>query len=99
MVNYTASDIPYTRIIEHKHFEFGTQAKTVISREYSAEWSPGGEPYYPINDEKNNMLFERYNKLAQSRSDVIFGGRLGQYKYYDMDKAIRSALDAVKAEG
>lgn len=99
VVNYTASDIPYTRIIEHKHFEFGTQSKTVISREYSAEWSPGCEPYYPINDEKNNMLFQRYNKLAQSRSDVIFGGRLGQYKYYDMDKAIRSALNAVKAEG
>ncbi len=99
VVNYTASDIPYTRIIEHKHFEFGTQSKTVISREYSAEWSPGCEPYYPINDEKNNMLFQRYKKLAQSRSDVIFGGRLGQYKYYDMDKAIRSALNAVKAEG
>lgn len=99
VVNYTASDIPYTRIIEHKHFEFGTQSKTVISREYSAEWSPGCEPYYPINDEKNNMLFQRYNKFAQSRSDVIFGGRLGQYKYYDMDKAIRSALNAVKAEG
>ena len=99
VVNYTASDIPYTRIIEHKHFEFGTQSKTVISREYSAEWSPGCEPYYPINDEKNNMLFQRYNKLAQSRSDVIFGGRLGQYKYYVMDKAIRSALNAVKAEG
>lgn len=98
VVNYTDSDIPYTRIIEHKHFEFGTQPKTVISHEYSAEWSLGGEPYYPINDEKNNVLFERYNKLAQSRSDVIFGGRLGQYKYYDMDKAIRSALNAVKAE-
>ncbi len=99
VVNYTASDIPYTRIIEHKHFEYGTQPKTVISYEYSAEWTPGGEPYYPINDEKNNMLFKCYNKLAQSRSDVIFGGRLGQYKYYDMDKAIRSALNAVKAEG
>lgn len=99
VVNYTDSDIPYTRIIEHKHFEYGTQPKTVISREYSAEWKRGTEPYYPINDEKNNMLFEQYKKLAQNRSDIIFGGRLGQYKYYDMDKAIRSALDAVKAEG
>lgn len=98
VVNYTDSDIPYTRIIEHKHFEHGTQPKTVISREYSAEWKRGTEPYYPINDEKNNMLFEQYMKLAHSRSDIIFGGRLGQYKYYDMDKAIRSALDAVKAE-
>lgn len=98
VVNYTSSDIPYTRIIEHKHFEFGTQPKTVISREYSAEWKPGIEPYYPINDEKNSMLFEHYKTLAQSRPDVIFGGRLGQYRYYDMDMVIRAALEAVKKE-
>lgn len=98
VVNYTSANIPYTRIIEHKHFELGTQPKTVISREYSAEWKPGIEPYYPINDEKNNVLFERYKALAQDCPDVIFGGRLGQYRYYDMDKVIRAALDAVKAE-
>ena len=98
VVNYTSVDIPYTRVIEHKHFEFGTQPKTVISREYSAEWKPGIEPYYPINDEKNNALFERYRALAQSRPDIIFGGRLGQYRYYDMDKVIRAALELVKAE-
>ena len=98
VVNYTSSDIPYTRIIEHKHFEFGTQPKTVISREYSAEWKLGIEPYYPINDEKNSMLFEHYKTLAQSRPDVIFGGRLGQYRYYDMDMVIRAALEAVKKE-
>lgn len=98
VVNYTSADIPYTRIIEHKHFELGTQPKTVISREYSAEWKQGIEPYYPVNDEKNNMLFEQYKALAQSRTDVIFGGRLGQYRYYDMDKVIRAALELVKAE-
>ena len=98
VVNYTSSDIPYTRIIEHKHFEFGSQPETVISREYSAEWKPGIEPYYPINDEKNSMLFEHYKTLAQSRPDVIFGGRLGQYRYYDMDMVIRAALDIVNAE-
>ena len=98
VVNYTSSDIPYTRIIEHKHFEFGTQPETVISREYSAEWKPGIEPYYPINDEKNSMLFEHYKTLAQSRPDVIFGGRLGQYRYYDMDMVIRAALETVKKE-
>lgn len=98
VVNYTSTDIPYTRVIEHKHFEFGTQPKTVISREYSAEWKLGIEPYYTINDEKNSSLFEQYKTLAQSRPDVIFGGRLGQYRYYDMDKVIRAALDMVKAE-
>ena len=98
VVNYTSSDIPYTRIIEHKHFEFGSQPETVISREYSAEWKPGIEPYYPINDEKNSMLFEHYKTLAQSRPDVIFGGRLGQYRYYDMDMVIRAALETVKKE-
>lgn len=98
VVNYTSSDVPYTRIIEHKHFEFGTQPCTVISREYPTEWRRGIEPYYPINDEKNAALYNEYSKLAQQRSDVIFGGRLGQYRYLDMDKTVRSALDAVKKE-
>lgn len=98
VVNYTDREVPYTRIIEHKHFEFGKQEKTVISREYSAEWQPGIEPYYPINDEANNALYEKYKTLAATRPDVIFGGRLGQYKYYDMDKVIASALTAVDDE-
>lgn len=98
VVNYTDREVPYTRIIEHKHFEFGKQEKTVISREYSAEWQQGIEPYYPINDEANNALYEKYKALAATRSDVIFGGRLGQYKYYDMDKVIAAALTAVDAE-
>lgn len=98
VVNYTDREVPYTRIIEHKHFEFGKQEKTVISREYSAEWHPGTEPYYPINDAANNALYEKYKALAATRSDVIFGGRLGQYKYYDMDKVIAAALTAVTAE-
>lgn len=98
VMNYTDRQTPYTRIIEHKHFEFGTQAKTVISYEYPAEWQEGMEPYYPVNDEQNSALYERYLQLSQTRSDVIFGGRLGQYKYYDMDKVIRSALDIAKEE-
>ena len=98
VMNYTDRQTPYTRIIEHKHFEFGTQAKTVISYEYPAEWQEGMEPYYPVNDEANSALYARYLQLAQTRSDVIFGGRLGQYKYYDMDKVIRSALDIAKEE-
>lgn len=98
VVNYTDKEVPYTRIIEHKHFEFGKQEKTVISREYSAEWQPGIEPYYPINDEANNALYEKYKALAATRPDVIFGGRLGQYKYYDMDKVIAAALSAVDDE-
>lgn len=98
VVNYTDREVPYTRIIEHKHFEFGKQEKTVISREYSAEWQPGIEPYYPINDEANNALYEKYKALAATRPDVIFGGRLGQYKYYDMDKVIAAALAAVDDE-
>lgn len=98
VVNYTDREVPYTRIIEHKHFEFGKQEKTVISREYSAEWQPGIEPYYPINDEANNALYEKYKTLAATRPDVIFGGRLGQYKYYDMDKVIAAALSAVDEE-
>lgn len=98
VVNYTASDVPYTRIIEHKHFEFGTQPKTVISREFSTEWNRETEPYYPVNDEENNKLFEKYQALAAQRSDVVFGGRLGQYRYYDMDRVIDAALYAVKEE-
>ena len=92
VVNYTDREVPYTRIIEHKHFEFGTQEKTVISREYSSEWSVGMEPYYPVNDEKNNALFAEYKKLAEKEENVIFGGRLGDYRYYDMDKVVAAAL-------
>ena len=97
VVNYTEREVPYTRIIEHKHFEFGKQPKTVISREYSSEWNVGMEPYYPVNDEKNNALFARYKELADQEENVIFGGRLGNYKYYDMDKVIEAALEAVKS--
>ena len=96
VVNYTDRETPYTRIIEHKHFEFGTQPKTVISREYSSEWKNGDEPYYPVNDEKNKALYEQYRALAAQESRVVFGGRLGEYKYYDMDAVIASALN--KAE-
>ena len=92
VVNYTDSDTPYTRIIEHKHFVFGTQPKTVISREYSAEWKPGDEPYYPVNDEKNGALYEKYAALAAEEKNVLFGGRLGEYKYYDMDAVVAAAL-------
>jgi UDP-galactopyranose mutase len=98
VVNYTERDIPYTRIIEHKHFEFGTQPKTVISKEYSMEWKPGIEPYYPVNDEANTSLYEKYKELAENNKNIIFGGRLGNYKYYDMDKVIEVALEAVSKE-
>lgn len=98
VVNYTEREVSYTRIIEHKHFEFGTQPTTVISREYSAEWKPGLEPYYPVNDEKNAELYARYKALADARDNVIFGGRLGQYKYFDMDKVISSALETAALE-
>lgn len=98
VVNYTEREVPYTRIIEHKHFEFGTQEKTVISREYSSEWSVGMEPYYPVNNEQNNTLFEKYRELAEKESKVIFGGRLGNYKYYDMDKVIEAALEMCEKE-
>lgn len=98
VVNYTDSETPYTRVIEHKHFEFGTQEKTVITREYSAEWKPGDEPYYPINDDENGALYEAYRKLAEREQGVIFGGRLGEYRYYDMDAVIRAALDRVEKE-
>lgn len=98
VVNYTDADTPYTRIIEHKHFEFGTQPKTVISREYSAEWKVGDEPYYPVNDEANGALYQQYKTLAEGEEKVLFGGRLGEYKYYDMDKVIEAALAAWKAQ-
>lgn len=98
VVNYTDREVPYTRIIEHKHFEFGKQPKTVISREYSSEWKQGMEPYYPVNNEENNALYEKYRELADKESNVIFGGRLGQYKYYDMDKVIAAALECVGKE-
>lgn len=98
VVNYTDCQVPYTRIIEHKHFEFQGGDKTVISREYPEEWKPGVEPYYPINNVENNMLFIKYRELASNRDDVIFGGRLGTYQYYDMDKVIESALQCVKQE-
>ena len=97
-VNYTDAETPWTRIIEHKWFEFGTQPKTVISREYSSEWKPGDEPYYPVNDERNNALYQEYKKLANSEKKVIFGGRLGEYKYYDMDAVIASALEMAERE-
>ena len=96
VVNYTEREVPYTRIIEHKHFEFGKQPKTVISREYSSEWKPGIEPYYPINNEENNGLYAKYRELDEKEKNVIFGGRLGHYKYYDMDKVIEAALELVK---
>ena len=92
-VNYTDSETPWTRIIEHKWFEFGSQPKTVISREYSSEWQPGDEPYYPVNDVRNGRLYEEYRKLASAETNVIFGGRLGEYKYYDMDAVVAAALD------
>jgi UDP-galactopyranose mutase len=92
VINYTEKEIPYTRIIEHKHFEFGCEKKTVISKEYPLEWQAGMEPYYPLNDEKNNNLYIRYRQLAMKEPRVIFGGRLGSYKYYDMDKIVEVAL-------
>ena len=93
VVNYTSSDVPYTRIIEHKHFNFGKQPVTIISREYSSEWKKGDEPYYPVNNEKNDSLYRQYEELAKNEKNVLFGGRLGQYKYYDMDKVIAAALE------
>ena len=98
-VNYTDAETPWTRIIEHKWFEFGKDdngndlPKTVISREYSLEWQPGEEPYYPVNDEKNGKLYKKYKDLAEKDKKVLFGGRLGEYKYYDMDMVIASALE------
>lgn len=99
VVNYTEYEVPYTRIIEHKHFEFGDQEKTVITREYPATWKKGDEPYYPMNDEKNNALFAKYKELADAEENVIFGGRLGEYKYYDMHQVVARALEVVKSIG
>lgn len=97
VVNYTEYEVPYTRIIEHKHFEFDVESpKTVITKEYPAKWKKGKEPYYPINNERNNTLYEKYKKLAEQDNKVIFGGRLGEYKYYDMDKVVAEALKCVK---
>lgn len=98
VVNYTAREVPYTRIIEHKHFEFGQQPTTVISREYPMEWKPGVEPYYPVNNAANTALYEKYAALAARETGVRFGGRLGQYRYYDMDKVVAAALDAAAEE-
>ena len=103
-VNYTDRETPWTRIIEHKWFEFGKDddgnelPKTVISREYSSEWKPGDEPYYPVNDEKNTSMYQKYKELAEKEMHIIFGGRLGEYKYYDMDAVIASALDRFEKE-
>lgn len=98
VVNYTDREIPYTRIIEHKHFEFNNCQGTIITKEYPSNWNIGDEAYYPVNDDKNNTLYEKYITLAKNENNVLFGGRLGHYKYYDMDKVIISALDLVKKE-
>lgn len=96
VVNYTDADTPFTRIIEHKHFEFGNQPDTVISKEFSKEWQPGDEPYYPVNDDRNSELYAKYKALADAEKNVIFGGRLAEYKYYDMHKVIESAMDMIR---
>jgi UDP-galactopyranose mutase len=98
VMNYTDADTPYTRVIEHKHFTFGKQSKTVISREYSVKWEKGMEPYYPVNNEKTAALYGKYAALAKEEG-LLYGGRLAEYKYYDMDKVIRSALDLAGREG
>lgn len=98
VVNYTGADIPYTRIIEFKHFEFGTQPKSVIAEEYPVTWEPGMEAYYPINNERNEELYKKYRALSKEEKDVIFGGRLGDYKYYDMDTVIRNCIDRARIE-
>lgn len=98
VVNYTDRETPYTRVIEHKHFEFGNQEKSVITKEYPADWEPGMEPYYPVNDDKNQEVYVKYERLAKQEEHVIFGGRLAEYKYYDMDKVIESALRVTEEE-
>ncbi len=98
VVNYTERNIPWTRIIEHKHFEFGTQPSTIITREYPTDWHPGDEPYYPLNNEQNDTLYTQYTNLAKKEGSIVFAGRLGSYKYYDMDKAIAAAFDLVYNE-
>lgn len=96
VVNYTEYEVPYTRIIEHKHFEYGTQPKTVITREFPSEWNNGNEPYYPINNDRNNLIYNKYKELADKEKKLIFGGRLAEYKYYDMDDVIEQALKCAK---
>lgn len=98
VINYTEREVPYTRIIEHKHFEFGKGDGTLITREYPADWHPGDEPYYPVNNERNNALYRKYQELATKEKNVLFGGRLGQYKYYDMDKVIEAAWEMCEAQ-
>ncbi|MDM8111309.1 UDP-galactopyranose mutase [Phascolarctobacterium faecium] len=98
VMNYTDSETPYTRVIEHKHFEFGKQPVTYITKEYPQEWKTGEEAYYPVNDDKNQKLYEQYKELAKKETNIIFGGRLGEYKYYDMDKVIESALKLIENE-
>lgn len=98
VVNYTDAETPYTRIIEHKHFEFGSQAKTIITKEYSKTWEKGDEPYYPVNNDFNNHLYKSYKKLADEQGNIIFGGRLGHYRYYDMHQVIGAALQCVRNE-
>lgn len=98
VVNYTEREVPYTRVIEHKHFEFGQQETTVVTREYPADWAPGDEPYYPLNNERNAALYKRYTELAESEGRVVFAGRLGEYRYYDMDKAVAAAFRLVRRE-
>ena len=98
VVNYTDSETPFTRIIEHKHFEFGTQPKTIITREYSKTWKRGDEPYYPVNNDRNNKLYTAYKRLAEQQENLIFGGRLGHYRYYDMHRVIGAALQCVRSE-
>lgn len=98
VINYTEREVPYTRIIEHKHFEFGKGEGTLITREYPADWHPGDEPYYPVNNERNNALYQKYQELAVKEKNVLFGGRLGQYKYYDMDKVIEAAWEMCEAQ-
>ena len=98
VVNYTDRETPYTRIIEHKHFNFGKQPKTIVTKEYPSDWEIGMEPYYPINDQRNAELYEKYSALAQEEKNVIFGGRLGMYKYFDMDKVIEAALSVAEEE-
>jgi UDP-galactopyranose mutase len=98
VMNYTEKEVPYTRIIEHKHFEFGTQPVTYVTKEYPADWKPGDEAYYPVNNDKNQALYAKYAALAKQERQVIFGGRLAEYKYYDMDDVIDSALKCVEVE-
>ena len=98
VMNYTEREVPYTRVIEHKHFEFGTQPVTYVTKEYPADWQPGEEAYYPVNNERNQKLYQQYAELAAKEENVIFGGRLAEYKYYDMDDVIKSALECVGRE-